>query len=650
MADNKVTIEFEVLGNAVKKLDEITKSVGDLQSSVKKDSANLGNSFDSAFSLFTKGAALTGAIYATKKALDVLFEAENVKSINAQFELFTKNAKVGTETLREGLIKAADGLADDTDLLKVANKALIDLGISAAKLPEILGLARQVTASFGGGLIENFEKLSNAIATGQVKTLKQMGLIIDLDKAHKDYAATLGVNVSKLSDTAKQTALLNAVLEKGKTSFNGLDTDANQVQNAFQRLKVTLAQAAETATLAFDKLAGSSVASGLNATNTVLGNISNTLKANLGDGAARANIQIDSLTKGLDSLYAAQARGQGQSSLSDSFSSVDEDIKKVREELNLLEESQRKHSTQNREMAESAKLVQEEENKKAQALEVSRIKSEEAAEKEKKLVEERRKAEEESIKASFEAKQGLLDSQHELETISDEAYYAQKTQVENDRFTAELAKQQDQLLKKQVSETTYLRNVQTATENHEKKINEIQSKSNKQKLTDQQNFLSTAATLQNAKTKELQIIGKAAAITSIAIQTPPAIGGAIRFGNEIGGPAVGAVFAAITAAAMAAQAAQIAGVPLATGIDSVPGTGNKDNFPAILMPGERVVPTTTNKDLTAFLSGSGTIAQTLQSIDNKLSQLQNSTIVNIGSKNIVNELRDAMAGGRVINV
>ncbi|MEO6078068.1 MAG: hypothetical protein ABIP54_04740, partial [Candidatus Andersenbacteria bacterium] len=40
---------------------------------------------------------------------------------------------------------------------------------------------------------------------------------------------------------------------------------------------------------------------------------------------------------------------------------------------------------------------------------------------------------------------------------------------------------------------------------------------------------------------------------------------------------------------------------LAGGIDSVPGTGSQDNFPAVLAPGERVVPRETNQDLTAFL-------------------------------------------------
>jgi hypothetical protein len=58
--------------------------------------------------------------------------------------------------------------------------------------------------------------------------------------------------------------------------------------------------------------------------------------------------------------------------------------------------------------------------------------------------------------------------------------------------------------------------------------------------------------------------------------------------------------AAVTAAGIA-NVAKIAGTPLQTGIDSVPGIGNRDNFPAILAPGERVVPRETNKDLKEFL-------------------------------------------------
>lgn len=68
------------------------------------------------------------------------------------------------------------------------------------------------------------------------------------------------------------------------------------------------------------------------------------------------------------------------------------------------------------------------------------------------------------------------------------------------------------------------------------------------------------------------------------------------------GPPFNALIVAGTIAQTTANVAKIENQKLATGIDSVPGIGSADNFPALLAPRERVVPAETNKDLKQFLS------------------------------------------------
>jgi len=58
-----------------------------------------------------------------------------------------------------------------------------------------------------------------------------------------------------------------------------------------------------------------------------------------------------------------------------------------------------------------------------------------------------------------------------------------------------------------------------------------------------------------------------------------------------------------TSAAM--NVSRIQGTKFNKGTDSVPGIGNMDTVPAVLTPGERVVPRETNKDLTAYLKNAG---------------------------------------------
>lgn len=109
--------------------------------------------------------------------------------------------------------------------------------------------------------------------------------------------------------------------------------------------------------------------------------------------------------------------------------------------------------------------------------------------------------------------------------------------------------------------------------------------------------LGTIATLASSGNKTLGAIGKAAAISQATIDGIAAVQKALAAAP----PPVNFILAGAVGAATAANVAKIAGVPLQSGIDSVPGIGSRDNFPAVLAPGERVVPSDTNADLTNFL-------------------------------------------------
>jgi hypothetical protein len=121
-----------------------------------------------------------------------------------------------------------------------------------------------------------------------------------------------------------------------------------------------------------------------------------------------------------------------------------------------------------------------------------------------------------------------------------------------------------------------------------------------QEMMTVQDGLTNLTALMQTKNKELFAIGKAAAYANAIINTSQGVTKALAQGGILG-PAL----AATVVAAGAVQIATISAQKLATGIDEVPGTGNADNFPALLQPGERVVPKQTNKDLKQFLSGNG---------------------------------------------
>jgi hypothetical protein len=170
-----------------------------------------------------------------------------------------------------------------------------------------------------------------------------------------------------------------------------------------------------------------------------------------------------------------------------------------------------------------------------------------------------------------------------------------KAQIIDDAKTRELAKEKAYATKKLADERA----------NGQKEI-DLQKQVQAQKVQDQQNFLNLSSSLANSQSKELAMIGKASALTQIAIQTPPAVAGAYRFGAGIGGPILGATFGAIAGIAMAQQASKVAGIQFEQG--GIVGQSNgasvgPDNRVATVRDGEMILNANQQKNLFDMING-----------------------------------------------
>lgn len=248
------------------------------------------------------------------------------------------------------------------------------------------------------------------------------------------------------------------------------------------------------------------------------------------------------------------------------------------------------------------------------------------------------------------------------------------------QLEAQLALQEEQLLARQEYETAVLEaSIKTAQDKakleeddvaRKKKLDEVNNKAvidrlklqSKQELDvkKQQNkaeeeleanriasrdsTLNTIATLQNSNNKVLATIGKAAAIASIAIDTPVAISKALASAP----PPFNFALAGIVGVAMAAQAAQIAGLNFADG-GIVPGTSYVgDKVAANVNSGEMVL----NKGQQAKLFQ---IANRGSDFDNSVTNallaeiataMKAGHIIEIDGREIINVVREGLDSGR----
>lgn len=182
--------------------------------------------------------------------------------------------------------------------------------------------------------------------------------------------------------------------------------------------------------------------------------------------------------------------------------------------------------------------------------------------------------------------QDRINKQLAQEKAGDEKRKAQLKKAQDDEFNLFV---QTGNARKQFEEQTYAQRVQTA-----------------------QKGLSAIAELTKSKSREAFELGKAAAIAQALISIPVTAIDAYKSlaGIPVVGPALGAIAAAAAVATGTARLNEIRSQRFAFAEGGiVPGVGNKDTVPALLTPGEVVIPKSNFEDLQKNLQGGVTADQ-----------------------------------------
>jgi hypothetical protein len=245
---------------------------------------------------------VAAAAWAFKEAIDLTLEAEQIKRVENQFQTLANTAGISGKELKEGLESASGGLVTTGELLESANKSIVAMGSQAQRLPEVMEVARKATAVFGGDLKQNFESLSTAMANGNARMLKQYGIIVDTEKAVKEFAKTHNLAANEVSEMGRKQAIMNAALEQAKKAYQGVDDDLNTSKNTILLLKNTLSETAEVFTLAFEKTFGPTVRNFLVTVKDMAVQARRYLTGEFGEGLEKNKIQIEDTESQLTSL------------------------------------------------------------------------------------------------------------------------------------------------------------------------------------------------------------------------------------------------------------------------------------------------------------------------------------------------------------
>lgn len=230
-------------------------------------------------SITSQAGALSGAI---SKPLNALFApiralaqaATSVRGILAAFgahklgefagqiedldRSFANLAKSIGSTADEALAKlrvATKGTVSDFNLMLTANRAIL---LGAAETDEELVLlaetARRLGRAMGRDVNDAFNDLALGIARQSRLILDNLGIIVNVEEANKDYAATLGKTADELSEVERRQAFMNAVMEGANRRVAALGGDVQTLSDSYSRFRATLANVAQDVIRGFTPL------------------------------------------------------------------------------------------------------------------------------------------------------------------------------------------------------------------------------------------------------------------------------------------------------------------------------------------------------------------------------------------------------------
>jgi len=344
MADQKIELEIVLDDGSIKKAFGTIRKEAE---KAEKESGNLLGGLGGSLVVLNQGIELfdkfaSGIKKAAVEMINLSLEAEKVRVVNAQFAQLAQQNGIAQESFNAAIQESIAGLIDDEDALQLANNAMIRLGQTAQRLPEIFELARKASASGFGDMAANAEALTNAIQTGQTRQLRSLGIIADVTKAQNEFAKSIGLTAAQLTEEQKAYVNANTILEATSKKFKNADADIKTFSDSLARFKVASNDAFERFAVGFDRAFGPSIKAFIDTLTESMNGNGAALKANkisaenLAGAIAMAEAKIVSLNERLlnartDTQFSTYNRQINETN------SLLEELRKRRESVALLD-------------------------------------------------------------------------------------------------------------------------------------------------------------------------------------------------------------------------------------------------------------------------------------------------------------------------
>lgn len=200
---------------------------------VKKDIAGLDKAAGTAtggLSGLAKVAGAAGLLALGAQAASATIELAKLGSasiaMKASFEQMAGGAENAASIL-DALTTASRGTISQYDLMLTANRSML-LGVadSAEEFSQLMQIATVRGRAMGLSTTQAFNDIVTGLGRESKLILDNLGILIDLEKAHQDYATSIGKTAAQLTDAERKQALINQVIASSADLLKDANSNA----------------------------------------------------------------------------------------------------------------------------------------------------------------------------------------------------------------------------------------------------------------------------------------------------------------------------------------------------------------------------------------------------------------------------------------
>ena len=228
MAIKELLLKLRLQG--AKKTKEDLKGVDSSIGKIGKTAVKVGAAFFAARGLisgFQKMIELSGDFAKVEQGFNNLARAQGFSA----------------QTL-DKLRQATDGTMNSLELMQQANNAML-LGIfeSEDQMANMFDAAQRLSSALGQTTTFGIESLVTGLGRQSKLMLDNLGIMIDTEKANKEYAKALGITSNELTDQQKKQAFVNAAMFAANDLVSQLGDEQLTMADNILQMKVAFDEA-----------------------------------------------------------------------------------------------------------------------------------------------------------------------------------------------------------------------------------------------------------------------------------------------------------------------------------------------------------------------------------------------------------------------